>query len=192
MFTCRNHCEIFFFLLAHMLVCLPAHYCLQETLWNACLYACSYGTYLLAYLLLCMLVHSYLQEPLWNACSYACSFEFFTNTQGWQCWHYCQLCVHIYLQFSSLFTTTDVSKYEIRNQWVYDHCILRSNATLDWLILSNRAKTKLAMLAFLYCGEIVKNTIIVVIVANCLLNSKILICTSRFFRNTYLILHDQQ
>ena len=27
------------------------------------------------------------------------SFEFFTNTQGWQCWHYCQFCVPIYLQF---------------------------------------------------------------------------------------------
>ena len=61
------------------------------------------------------------------------------------------------LQFSSLFTT-DVSKYEIRNQWEYDHNILRSNATLDWLIFSNRAKTKLAMLAFLYCEEIVKNS----------------------------------
>ena len=65
----------------------------------------------------------------------------------------------IYVQFSSLFTTTDDSKCEIRNQWVYDHYILRSNATLDWLIFSDKAKTKLAMLAFLYCGDIVKNSI---------------------------------
>ena len=85
--------------------------------------------------------------------------EFFTNIQGWQYWHYCQLCVPTYLQFSSLFITTDVSKYEIRNQWVYDYYILRPNATLDWLIFSDRAKTKLAMLAFFYYGEIVKNSI---------------------------------
>ena len=26
-------------------------------------------------------------------------FEFFTSTQSWQCWHYCQLCVPIYCSF---------------------------------------------------------------------------------------------
>ena len=34
--------------------------------------------------------------------------------------------------------------------------ILWINATLDQLIFNGRAKTKLAMLAFLYCGEIIK------------------------------------
>ena len=48
-------------------------------------------------------------------------FEFFTNTQGWQFWHYCQRCIPIYLQFSSLFTSIDVSKCEIRNQGVGIH-----------------------------------------------------------------------
>ena len=45
---------------------------------------------------------------------------FFTITQSWQCWHYCQLCVPTYLQFSSLFTPTVVNKHEIRNQWVHE------------------------------------------------------------------------
>ena len=63
------------------------------------------------------------------------------------------------MQFPSLFATIDVSKYEIRNQWECYHYILRSNATLDSLILINGTKTKLVMLAFLYCGEIVKNSI---------------------------------
>ena len=41
--------------------------------------------------------------------------EFFTNTQGWQRWHYCQLCVPTYLHFLFLSTSTSVSKWEIRN-----------------------------------------------------------------------------
>ena len=43
---------------------------------------------------------------------------FFTNTQNWQHWHYCQFCIPIYLQFPSLFATYDVSKCEIRYQWM--------------------------------------------------------------------------
>ena len=84
-------------------------------------------------------------------------FEFFTNTQGWQCWHYCQLCVPIYLEFSPLSTSTSVSKCKIRNQRAYEHYILRINATLDQLIFKNRVRTKLVILAFLCCGETVKN-----------------------------------
>ena len=61
-----------------------------------------------------------------------------------------------YLQFVSLFTLTDVSKYEIRNQEVYEDYISRLNTTLDCLIFNSRAKMKLAMLAFLYCIGIVK------------------------------------
>ena len=42
--------------------------------------------------------------------------EFFTNTQSWQCvcWHSCQLCITIYLQFSSLFAPNGLNKCEIR------------------------------------------------------------------------------
>ena len=69
-----------------------------------------------------------------------------SNTPGW---HYCQLCVPIYLQFLSLFASTGVSKYEIRNKGVHEDCILKFNATLDWLIFNDRAETKLAMLASL-------------------------------------------
>ena len=86
-------------------------------------------------------------------------FEFFTVTQSWQCLHYCQLCVPTYLQFSSLIASTDVSTCEISNQGVCEDYILRLNATLFWLIFNGRAKTKLATLAFLCCGETVKNSI---------------------------------
>ena len=49
-------------------------------------------------------------------------------------------------------------KCKIRNQGVYEDHILRLNAKLNSLILNGSAKTKLAMLAFLYYGEIVKNS----------------------------------
>ena len=42
--------------------------------------------------------------------------EFFTNTQSWQCWHYSQLWIKIYSQFSSLFEPIDVTKCENRNK----------------------------------------------------------------------------
>ena len=48
------------------------------------------------------------------------AFVFFTITQSWQCWHYCQLCIPIHLQFSSLFATNDVNKCKItksRDTW---------------------------------------------------------------------------
>ena len=64
----------------------------------------------------------------------------------------------MYLQFLSLFTSTGASKCEIRNEGIIEDCTLRLNATLDWLIFNGRAKTKLAMLPFLYYGEIVKNS----------------------------------
>ena len=65
------------------------------------------------------------------------------------------MCSHILIAFA-LFASTGVSKCEIRNQGGNEDCILRLNATLDWLMFNDRAKTKLAKLAFLYCGEIVK------------------------------------
>ena len=42
----------------------------------------------------------------------------FTNAQDWHYCHYWQLCIPIYLQFSSLFTLIYVSKCEIRWDWV--------------------------------------------------------------------------
>ena len=38
----------------------------------------------------------------------------FSRTHNRQYWHYCQFCIPIYLQFFSLFTSTDVSQCEIR------------------------------------------------------------------------------
>ena len=57
------------------------------------------------------------------------TFEIFTVTQSWQCWHYCQLCVPTYFQFSSLIASTDISTCEISNQGVCEDYILRLNAT---------------------------------------------------------------
>ena len=54
--------------------------------------------------------------------------SFSTNTQSWQC---CQLCIHIYRQFSSLFAPNDVSKCKIRNQGVHEHYILRLKSLFD-------------------------------------------------------------
>ena len=46
--------------------------------------------------------------------------EFFTIAQNWQCWYYCQLCIPICLQLSSLFAPTDINKLEIRNQGTHE------------------------------------------------------------------------
>ena len=42
----------------------------------------------------------------------------FINTQKCQHWHYCQICIPTYLQFSSLYAPHDVSKFKVRYQWV--------------------------------------------------------------------------
>ena len=46
----------------------------------------------------------------------------------------------------------------MRNQRVHEDNISRLFALLGYLIFNGRTKTKLAMLAFLYCGEFVKNS----------------------------------
>ena len=56
---------------------------------------------------------------------------FFTITQSWQCWHYCQLCIPIYLQFSALFAPTVGSKCEIRNQGAHEDYISRFHPLLE-------------------------------------------------------------
>ena len=76
--------------------------------------------------------------------------EFFTVTQNWQCWHYCQLCIPNCLQFSSLVVPIDINKLEIRNQGVKEDYISRLHTLLDQLIFTARVKMKLAMLPFLY------------------------------------------
>ena len=53
----------------------------------------------------------------------------------------------------------------IRNQGVHRYYISGLNALLEQLIFGGRAKMKLAMLAFLYCAEFVKNSIIAVLLA---------------------------
>ena len=84
-------------------------------------------------------------------------FGFFTNSQNWQYWHYCQLCIPIHLQFPSLFSPYEVSKCDISYQWLWVDYISRLQTLLVLFISNGIAKTKLAILAFLYRGEFVKN-----------------------------------
>ena len=68
---------------------------------------------------------------------------------------------HIFAVFFSLFARKDGSKCEIPYQWENKDYILRLKTSLLHFFISNgRAKTKLAILAFLYCGEFVKNSIL--------------------------------
>ena len=62
----------------------------------------------------------------------------------------------IYLQFPSVFASYDVGKCEIRYEWDNKDCISRLQISLVNLISYGTAKTKLAILAFLCCGESVK------------------------------------
>ena len=64
----------------------------------------------------------------------------------------------VFPYFSPLFATNDVIKCEIRNQGIHDDYISRLHALCELFIFNGRAKTKLAMLAFLYYGEFVKNS----------------------------------
>ena len=51
------------------------------------------------------------------------------------------------------------SKFEITNHGVYDDYISMVHALLHLLIFNGRAKMKLAIMAFLYCAEFVKNSV---------------------------------
>ena len=84
-------------------------------------------------------------------------FGFSTNTQNWQYWQHCQLCILIYLRFVSLFAPYNISKCEIRWQWVHEDCISGLKNSLVLFISNGTAKTKLAILAFLCCAEFMKN-----------------------------------
>ena len=78
--------------------------------------------------------------------------QFFHKHKSWQCCRYCQPSTTIYVHFAP----TDVSRCEIRNQGIDEGYNSRLHTWLDKLTFTGRAKTKLAMLAFLYCGEYVK------------------------------------
>ena len=79
---------------------------------------------------------------------------------SWQCCHQCQICIFTHFQFSS----TDASKFENSNQEVYEDYVVMLHILLDVLIFFGTSKTKLVMLAFLYCREFVKKTLIAVVV----------------------------
>ena len=65
----------------------------------------------------------------------------------------------LFFQFSSLFLPNDIGKCEIGNQGVLEDCISRLHILLNLFIFDGRVKTKLSMMAFLYWGEFVKNSI---------------------------------
>ena len=65
---------------------------------------------------------------------------------------------YTYLQCSSLFSPTDESMSKVRNQGIGGGFFSRLQTSLVQLILNRRVTTKLAILAFLYCGEFVKNS----------------------------------
>ena len=63
---------------------------------------------------------------------------------------------------SSLFAPYNSSKCEIRYQWDTSDCIWFLHTSLLLFISNGTTKIKLATLAFLYCGESVKNSICMV------------------------------
>ena len=63
-------------------------------------------------------------------------------------------CSNIFASVSSLFVTTDVSKYKIRNKEKNEDYISMLNGILEGLIFNGKAKTKLAMLILLYCEKL--------------------------------------
>ena len=86
------------------------------------------------------------------------TFEFFTNKQTWQCWHYCQRCTQ-YICF--LLYLHQLMSVNIKIEMKGNIKIKFQGYALHWkwLIFTGRTKTKLAMLVFLYCREFVKNSI---------------------------------
>ena len=86
------------------------------------------------------------------------SSRVFKITQNWQCWHYCQLHIIICLQFPSLLAPHAFSQCKIRDQQLQEDHISRLRTSLDQLIPNDIAKTKLAIMAFSYCREFVKNS----------------------------------
>ena len=63
----------------------------------------------------------------------------FRNTQSWQCWHYCQLCIFKYLQFAALLQHYNDSKCEVIYQWVWENCIVELYCLLAQLISNGTA-----------------------------------------------------
>ena len=65
----------------------------------------------------------------------------------------------IHWQFSSLIVSYDVSKFQIRCEGVREDYISVSHSSLVLFTSNVTTKMKLAIWAFLYCGEFVKTTI---------------------------------
>ena len=63
------------------------------------------------------------------------------------------------LQFSPLLAPHDINRCEIRYHWVQEYYILRLQISLILFFSHETAKTKLALLSFLYCWEFVKTSI---------------------------------
>ena len=55
-----------------------------------------------------------------------------------------------------LIRTRWVCKCKIQYEWVLELCILKLPSSLILLISNDRAKTKMAIFPFLYCGEFMK------------------------------------
>ena len=84
------------------------------------------------------------------------TLEFFSNTQSLQCWHYCQICISIFLQFSSYLSPVMSVNMKLEGKEITFWGYMFSG------LVNSRAKRKLAMFIFLYWGEFVKNPIVVV------------------------------
>ena len=82
-----------------------------------------------------------------------CAVGIFTNAQKW--YYFGNFAFHEICSFFPLFEVYDVSKCKIGYQWVWDNYIYRLHTSLVLFISNGIAKTKLAILVFLYCVEFV-------------------------------------
>ena len=85
--------------------------------------------------------------------------EFFTNTESWHVAILANFVFHHISSFCLYLHQLMLVEVNLKIKGIWDY-ILQLYATLDSLNFNNRAKMKLATLAFLYCGGIVKNSIV--------------------------------
>ena len=76
---------------------------------------------------------------------------FFANAKNW---HHCHLSIPRHLQLSALFEPYDVSNVKLDISGYIQGCKSRLQTSLALLISGNKAKTKFAILPFLYCGNL--------------------------------------
>ena len=87
----------------------------------------------------------------------SCSISFKTNEVFHE--HYCQICIPIYLQFSSLFAPY-FCKCEIICQQIQEDYISRMQTSLVWFISNGTAKIRLAIEFFTVCTKLAKMAIL--------------------------------